>query len=654
MLLVKPIILLRNFLILLFIPFLFFSAKVWAQTSTCTEKFKAYNVSGVEVNTFCVGETIRFKSCAQNAQPDKEYYDTDKANGLTFPDTIKSVTYVNPGTYTVTQLINTGLPGNNQFERTFKVLATPLPQIQTLVCAQNKINLKITDSNYDVYHIAFGNGVERRVLPGKDTVITYNNPGTYTITIRAAYRTATCTVSNQVTIQTLPEIKAPELLSLEMLNADNQTGSIDLQTANILPEYSYVVESAPVGSSNFSEVQKLNAVPGSGVIRLSDINTLTMYQYRLRVTDACGTATGVYSNTLINLPLTLTTAQNALRLSWPTYSLLNEILNFQIYRGTTLLATLPRTATSYTDAAVTCGRQYCYRVVAQLQNNRYSRSNESCGTNNTTSTPPQGLAFASFNQKNQAVLQLQIPATATFQEVAWQKKVNNGAFSNLASAKQLSIVDSSVFSATNQICYQATYTDSCGQTSMVSTITCPVILTGLFNTAENKVSLNWSGYVGFTDTPRYTLEVIDDATGQILKNVNLGNTRAYTDNNLSTTSQLIGYRIKVTSANSPVISYSNKFVMAQNFSAYIPTAFSPNNDGLNDIFEVKGRFIQAVKLKIYNRWGQVIFESKSPNEGWNGKINGQDAPVGTYIYTLVAQDLNGNTIQRKGSVTLVK
>ncbi len=450
---------------------LYFSESIQAQTNTCPEIFKAYNANGTEVNTFCIGEKIRFKSCSPNAQPDKEYYDANKNDGLTFPDTVKSVTYTTAGTYTVTQLINTGLPGNNQFERTFTVLPTPLPEIQTFSCAFNQINLKIIDTTYDSYRVNFGDGVERRVLPGKDTIYQYRNAGTYQLTIKATYHQATCVVENVKTIQTLPVLTAPELQSLQVTRQSVVAGSITLQTTNLQPDFTYVVERAPVGSSGFVEIYRLTTPPGSGTITLDNIDTRTTFQYRLRVTDACGTATGFFSNSIINQLISLTPAEKELRVNWPAYPNSAEVLNYQIYRQSILVQTLPATATSYVDPALACGRNYCYQLVVQLRNNRYSRSSDTCQTVIATRAPAAAMAWATFNPHNQVVLQMQIPVSETWQEVAWQKNVNNNTFNNLARVKQLTYLDSTDFNQNNRPCYQATYTDSCGLTSPVSNIT---------------------------------------------------------------------------------------------------------------------------------------------------------------------------------------
>jgi gliding motility-associated-like protein len=74
-------------------------------------------------------------------------------------------------------------------------------------------------------------------------------------------------------------------------------------------------------------------------------------------------------------------------------------------------------------------------------------------------------------------------------------------------------------------------------------------------------------------------------------------------------------------------------------SFYMPNVFTPNNDGLNDIFIGKGIGLNSLKsfsFKILNRWGEIIFESQQPNVGWNGQKQniGEDLPQGTYVYVV--------------------
>lgn len=89
-----------------------------------------------------------------------------------------------------------------------------------------------------------------------------------------------------------------------------------------------------------------------------------------------------------------------------------------------------------------------------------------------------------------------------------------------------------------------------------------------------------------------------------------------------------------------------------------PTGFSPDGDGVNDIFKIftkpNGTFFESFNLQIYNRWGQKVFESNNQGYGWNGEFNEKKCDIGVYAYTLVGKLTNGEEVKKKGSVTLLR
>ncbi|MCR5697666.1 MAG: gliding motility-associated C-terminal domain-containing protein [Marinilabiliaceae bacterium] len=86
-----------------------------------------------------------------------------------------------------------------------------------------------------------------------------------------------------------------------------------------------------------------------------------------------------------------------------------------------------------------------------------------------------------------------------------------------------------------------------------------------------------------------------------------------------------------------------------------PEAFTPNGDGVNDLFLPAYKSIKSYKISIMNRWGREVYKGTSPSEGWNGKINGQEAPAGTYFYIVDAEAYDKNvTFHKKGCVTLLR
>lgn len=89
---------------------------------------------------------------------------------------------------------------------------------------------------------------------------------------------------------------------------------------------------------------------------------------------------------------------------------------------------------------------------------------------------------------------------------------------------------------------------------------------------------------------------------------------------------------------------------------YVPNAFTPDGDGLNDIFKAEGLDIVKFNMKVFNRWGELIFESDDINQGWNGS-SGNDSyysAPGIYQYIIVAQEHKGEVFEYRGHVHLLR
>lgn len=87
---------------------------------------------------------------------------------------------------------------------------------------------------------------------------------------------------------------------------------------------------------------------------------------------------------------------------------------------------------------------------------------------------------------------------------------------------------------------------------------------------------------------------------------------------------------------------------------YVPNAFTPNGDGVNDVYMVYPVGAKYVDLKIFNRWGEKLFESLDPERGWDGKYKGRLQEPGVYVYTVDVTFNDGYTAHDKGSVTLIR
>jgi len=101
-------------------------------------------------------------------------------------------------------------------------------------------------------------------------------------------------------------------------------------------------------------------------------------------------------------------------------------------------------------------------------------------------------------------------------------------------------------------------------------------------------------------------------------------------------------------------------VVCTNNNYFVPNTFSPNGDGMNDVFYPRGNALTRIAhMQIFNRWGQLIFDRRnfSANDasmGWDGKVNGQLAPQDVYVFIVDFICENSQIVPYKGNVALIR
>ena len=90
------------------------------------------------------------------------------------------------------------------------------------------------------------------------------------------------------------------------------------------------------------------------------------------------------------------------------------------------------------------------------------------------------------------------------------------------------------------------------------------------------------------------------------------------------------------------------------FGVYIPNTFTPNGDGINDMFLVYGYSITDVTMTIYDRWGEKLFTSKDQTAGWPGTFKGQECKNDVYVYKVEYKGIDGKNYYKTGHVTIDK
>jgi gliding motility-associated-like protein len=86
----------------------------------------------------------------------------------------------------------------------------------------------------------------------------------------------------------------------------------------------------------------------------------------------------------------------------------------------------------------------------------------------------------------------------------------------------------------------------------------------------------------------------------------------------------------------------------------LPTGFTPNGDGKNDVLHVLGGPFESVDFRLYNEWGHQVFISTDPDLGWDGTMGGKPQPAGIYVYTVIGTTIDGREINISGNVTLIR
>jgi gliding motility-associated-like protein len=200
--------------------------------------------------------------------------------------------------------------------------------------------------------------------------------------------------------------------------------------------------------------------------------------------------------------------------------------------------------------------------------------------------------------------------------------------------------------------YYLVVTDARGCTARSSTYTVPAITTTLpaprYNTVIN-IARGANAQFSQLDSRAGTFELRDRITNQLLATNTTG---SFTLINV-----LADRELEVSYTNGPCSSgrVTINIKVFDETRLTIPNAFSPNNDGINDVFRIQVQgYFKLNSLKIYNRYGQKIHETRDLNLPWDGRRNGSPLPVGTYYWVIEGIDMHNKLLLRTGSITLIR
>jgi gliding motility-associated-like protein len=551
-------------------------------------------------------------------------------------------TYSQPGTYLLKVLYQT--IGYDQIEITVTPNIQPAFDIYT--CGNREVQVKVTDTNYDSYIINYNDGSgEVTVTSNVVTNYTYVTTGLKSISVRGKNLNAAdnCMPARTKPVTAVTGLTAP-VIDLLTVSSSNQ---INLDFNN-LDNVLYRLDMAVNSATNFQFVKPVHDVSSTSQANLLTDNNY--YCFRLGATDPCNGTPPLYSNIICSANFDATPQNNVINLNWSTST--TGVNNFTIHRDNTLIGSTG--AVAFADNSVVCNTPYNYQLFTNYANGSQSISLQKTETAFSTNTP------TSINQVTAVVSGEQVELTwlqdPAFQPVEYDvlRRSGNGPFSLLTTTPTLNIIDDT-YTTDAAYCYQINYTDVCDNASPAGIEVCPIRLTGVVN-KDNSFTLTWSAYTGWINGVNYYQIEKYDLQGSLVQTFTTTDT-FFQDNANDPGNQLFRYVVKAI-ATDPILgeAVSNEIQLLKTLNLYYPKAFTPNNDNLNDIFAVFGQkeYMARFELKIFNRWGELMYTTDSIEKGWDGKFKGVLQPEGTYAFVAKITDLAGRTFDRSGSFVLLR
>jgi gliding motility-associated-like protein len=203
---------------------------------------------------------------------------------------------------------------------------------------------------------------------------------------------------------------------------------------------------------------------------------------------------------------------------------------------------------------------------------------------------------------------------------------------------------------------QVKTTDLCGNV-VYSEVHRSVLLSGQQDPEDFSLKLDFTQYVGWeSGVDYYDLyrSKNEDRSLDLLMRVNAGpDEEIIVAGNSDDYRQC--FRIKATELGGQnKTSWSNEICFFFSPNVYVPTAFSPNRDGLNETFHPVSVAVKDYNLMVFNRWGEQIFVTDSQEIGWDGTYKNVDAQSGIYMYIVNFSDSEGKQYQKAGTVQLMR
>ncbi|MFN6093325.1 MAG: gliding motility-associated C-terminal domain-containing protein [Bacteroidota bacterium] len=455
----------------------------------------------------------------------------------------------------------------------------------------------------------------------------------------------------------------------------NYSGEIFANTPNTSIQAPYAVSYDTVGQSSVSTTFCWNTACNQGR------DSAYVITYEISDNGCPLPLTSIGKFTILVKPTPIITSQNLICLQSTDNNTIaltiandNSIINrlfdhFTIYRSTnggpfTQIGNYSKATTLYDSTANNNStNKYCYYMTGTNRCGEEGPVSDTLCSGDSSFVKIAEIISVSVTNHNQISITWKNNPDFYSATLHIQRKLNcdTCSWQDIAQLKNYafnSFTDEKVYTNETSYCYNIFVTDDCGNTFPPCKEQCSILLEGEQFPYEHR--LNWTEYINWDNqVSGYYIERSEQTFGMPYSDLyfNNANTFEFIDDNLPLKNGVFHYRIRAeeNQGGNNAKSYSNEIELIQKPILFLPNAFSPNEDDLNEVWKAEGAFIKDYKLLLLNRWSQLIFESNSVEDTWNGKYKDVDVPEGVYFYRLRYSGYDLRTVyERLGTITVIR
>jgi|YNPMSStandDraft_1061717.scaffolds.fasta_scaffold00131_6 gliding motility-associated-like protein len=402
--------------------------------------------------------------------------------------------------------------------------------------------------------------------------------------------------------------------------------------------------------------------------------------YRIAAYDEVGNLSAMtpenkYHNTIYVFPYQDSiNCRFAIRLNWNRYLNWEEgVKEYRIYVSEnfspfTLLATISGNSNQYFHMDVNDNTSYCYIIRAVSNNYKTSSSNKTCYYTDFPNLPTFITADYATVENKKIMLSFTLDSQATICRYQLRRSTDGINFEPISFFNQCNnkytYTDANV-NVEKRYYYQLVALDQCNQVRLSSNIASNIVI---YATANDEVQniLKWNRYYTWPsgiDTVNLYRMVGDNGNPELVYSSNNTYDTLKIDDlvnialhNQSITNKFCYYIEQVERSNNPQNlgnrSKSNIACAYQPTRIFVPNTFTPDGDNLNNTFKPIITFVdkEGYVLKIFDRWGFLIFETHDITQGWDGKLANKVCPPGMYTYYFMYRTIDGQIKERSGAV----